>query len=85
MLGSMALATATSDAEAQVLAPRGDGTYQRYNVPDARPNERMTLQPNAGARSSTVYGADGRSLGSARSNSNGDVVIYDKQGRRVSR
>lgn len=72
-------------ADAQVLAPRGDGSYQRYNVPSNKPRDRATIDPIPGTGSATIRDRDGRAQGSVRRNSwDNGYTTYDRQGRRTS-
>lgn len=73
-------------ATAQMLTPRGDGTYEKVIVPGTRSGERLRVDPIPGTDRSAIRDSEGRRVGEARSNSYSDrVTIYDREGRRVSR
>ena len=80
---SLVLATPVSASE--LYTPRGDGRYQRVEIPDAR-GDRLRTERIPGTDRAAIYDSQGRRVGEARTNSwDRSVTIYDNQGRRISR
>lgn len=72
-------------AEAQVLTPRGDGSYERHSLPGTRDGERLRVDPLSGTSSGVIRDSEGRRAGTIERGPTGDYKVYDKDGRRVWR
>lgn len=72
-------------AQAQVITPRGDGTYQRHSLPGSRDGERLRVDPIPGTSSGVIRDSQGRRAGTVERGPTGDYKVYDKDGRRVWR
>jgi hypothetical protein len=69
----------------EVFVPRGDGRYQRVEIPNAR-GDRLRVDAIPGTDRSVLYDREGRRVGELRTQSwDRSVVVYDNQGRRISR
>lgn len=82
ILAAVILLAPFDAAAADVLTRRPDGTWQRTEVPNTRPRERLDVRPVPGTGAAAVYDGRGRRVGTVGSKPYGGAVLYDKRGRR---
>jgi hypothetical protein len=82
-LASLLLAAPVQASE--VFVPYGQGRYQRVEIPNAR-GDRLRVDAVPGTDRSVLYDRSGRRVGELRVQPwDRSVVVYDNQGRRLSR
>jgi hypothetical protein len=81
----LTVTTVGQGAEAQVITPRGDGTYQRHDLPGTRSGDRLRVDPIPGTSSGVIRDSQGRRQGTVEQRSYGGYGVYDRQGRPAPR